>query len=259
MVTLTPHKNFRANPNRCIWVQGRIDQQLIDRLSPQIAKLQDESREPITVYIDSPGGSTLHAEVLLRLLLATNQDGAEPCRLITVATSRASSAAADLLCSGAYAIAYPGSSVFFHGVRTSPDDPITVESAAAITESLRASNERYAMELAGRSYPRLVFQYVFFRARFEAFRQRAGNEDLSDLECFLGLVSERLSPKALKLVENAKKRNDRYEELVDRVFAKAGRLKRFSSPKRRAESEAALLQGIIDFELSRGLGFQEPV
>ena len=243
-----PHKDFRANPDRCIHVQGRIDQQLIERLAPRIIRLQNDSREPITVYIDSPGGITLHAEILLRLLQATDQNFSAACRLITVVTSRAASAAADLLCSGAYAIAFAGATIFFHGVRTLSDDPLTVEVASGISQSLRLSNDRYAMALADRSYWRLIFRYVFLRPKFEEYRNRNGK--LIDLECFVGLISEKLSAQAMELIKQAKQRYERYETLVERVVARAGRFKGFKSPKRPADFEAAVLKGIIDFEVS---------
>src|SRR5262245_46284729 len=102
-----------------------MNQDLIDRLTPGIISLQSQSREPITVYIDSRGGSTESAEVLLRLLRARNQDNADSCRLITVVTSLAASAAADFLSSGDYALAYPGSTVLYHGTRTPLDVPLT--------------------------------------------------------------------------------------------------------------------------------------
>ena len=45
-------------------------------------------------------------EALLLLLRLSNQDSSGPCRIITAVTSRAASAAADLLSSGDYALAY---------------------------------------------------------------------------------------------------------------------------------------------------------
>lgn len=107
-----PDKHFRPDPERGVFVNAPIDQDLLDRLTPRIVTLQSASRDPISVYIDSPGGSTLTASVLDRLLRASNQDFARPCRIITVVTSTAASAAADLLSSGDYAIAYQGSTVY---------------------------------------------------------------------------------------------------------------------------------------------------
>ena len=148
---IVPDPNFRPNPSRAIFVLGVIDQPLVERLTPQIITLCRQDREPITAYIDSRGGSVASAESILRLLQSTDQDGASACRLITVVTGHAASAAADLLSSGDYAIAHPESTILYHGVRTSLNDPLTMEIASVITESLKISNDRYAMTLARKS------------------------------------------------------------------------------------------------------------
>ena len=114
-----------------------IDQPLIDRLIPEILNLQAQSRGPISVYIDSVGGSVLQAEVLLLLLKASSQDFAPPCRIITTVTSFAASAAADLLAFGDYAIAFPQSTIHYHGVRTIPEHAITAETASGLLQSLK--------------------------------------------------------------------------------------------------------------------------
>lgn len=109
--------NFRPNHGRSITVAGIIDSELTSRLLPEIVKLQFESREPITVYIDSHGGNPEYAKLLLDALRASDQDRSEPCRLITVALGEASSAASDLLTAGDYALAYPYSNLLCHGTR----------------------------------------------------------------------------------------------------------------------------------------------
>jgi ATP-dependent protease ClpP protease subunit len=139
---IVPDPNFRPNPDRAIFIQGTIDQGTIDRLTPEIMRLTAGDRGPITVYIDSAGGNVASAEVILKLLQATNQDNDPPCWLITVVTSRAASAAADLLSSGNYAIAYPDSTLLYHGVRTPSLTGITVELASFLAESLKISNDR---------------------------------------------------------------------------------------------------------------------
>ncbi len=59
--------------------------------------------------------------VLLRLLRGLSQDGQPGPTIITVVTSQAASAAADLLTFGTYALAYPDSSIMFHGGRMSEE------------------------------------------------------------------------------------------------------------------------------------------
>ena len=89
---LVPHPDYRPNPSRAVYVHGVIEEGLIHRLTPTILQLQATSRDPITVYIDSKGGSTGAMETLLRLLGAPDHDGAPSCRIITVVTSRAARA-----------------------------------------------------------------------------------------------------------------------------------------------------------------------
>jgi hypothetical protein len=145
---------------------------MVARLTPSIVRLQNANRDPITVYIDSRGGSVLSAELVLRLLTASNQNGDPPCRIITVVTNRAASAAADLLSSGDYAIALPESTILYHGVRTSLIDPLTVELGSAVTESLKISNDRYAMALARKAEGRFMFRFVMMKHAFSNFREK---------------------------------------------------------------------------------------
>jgi ATP-dependent protease ClpP protease subunit len=233
-----------------VFVHGEIDRQLVQRLTPDVIRLQNESRDPITAYIDSEGGKVFYAESLLHLLEASDQDGAAACRIITVATGLAASAAADLLCSGGYAIAHARCTIFFHGVRRSGEE-ITVAVASNIAESLRRTNERYAIALADKSVRRLGFRYAWMRGQFDAYRTRVSKQH-SDLECFIGLLLERLSTGGVEVVEQARERNERYESLVDHVLRAVNRNRALKKPgKRTADTEAVILKSIIDFEKSK--------
>jgi ATP-dependent protease ClpP protease subunit len=200
---IVPDANFRLNHNRAVHVSSLIDQGLLDRLTPQIVALCAQSREPITVFIDSQGGSVASAELILRLLQSTDQDGSALCNLITVVTGRAASAAADLLSSGDYAIAYPESNILFHGVRTSLSNPVTVELASFLSESLKLSNDRYAMTLAKKSEVRFMFRFFVLRSAFGEYRTKVNKANLPDLECFLGMVKEQTSYRAEKIINLA--------------------------------------------------------
>jgi ATP-dependent protease ClpP protease subunit len=248
---IKPNPLYRPNPQRAIYVQGKIDQSLLDKLTPQIINLQHASRDPITAYIDSPGGNTLHQQTLSRLVSASDQDLSNRCSLITVVTGRAASAAADFLCSASYATAMSGTSVFFHGGRSLIDDPITVAVASFVIESLRSTNERYAMLLAETALKRFGFRIISNKKKSADYRQKIGKLDLEELPSFLGVISPRLSSNAKKVVKRAEERNKRYTELIDRVSRIARRSKRFTNPKRMAEVESAIIKGIVDFELSR--------
>jgi hypothetical protein len=129
------------------------------------------------------------------------------------------------------------------------DDPITVESASFLTESLRLSNDRYAMALANRSSWRFVFRYVLLKPKFNDFRNRQP-KPVTDLQAFTGLLAENISRGAREVLRHAEKRNARYEDLVRSVTAaKKKKSSTFvNSPKRAADSEGDILKGVIDFE-----------
>src|SRR5262245_1665402 len=120
--------NYRENCGRCIFIRGTITQELIDRVTPEIFQLRKGNNEPITVYIDSPGGSTRLGAVLSTLLRTPTQDRIQS-RIIAVVTGHAHSAAADLLASGDYAIAYPDAWIHYHGTRQVLDEAVTAETA----------------------------------------------------------------------------------------------------------------------------------
>jgi len=66
-----------------LFLTGRITQEVAHALSPRIKELRAASGDPITLYIDSPGGSSAVAEGIRFLIKAPDQDGRR-CRLITV-------------------------------------------------------------------------------------------------------------------------------------------------------------------------------
>lgn len=231
-----------------------IDQPLIDRLIPEILNLQAQSRDPISVYIDSVGGSVLQAEVLLLLLKASSQDFAPPCRIITTVTSFAASAAADLLAFGDYAIAFPQSTIHYHGVRTIPEHAITAETASGLLQSLKLNNDRYALELAARSNHRFIFLYFHSRHGFPHVRRELAEPELSDLDCFLHILSSNLSEEARAVVERARQLFARYTRLSAAVFGSRRLQKLFkeAGPASPARIEAALLKFLVDYEWRHG-------
>ena len=157
---LVPHLNYRLNPNRAIYINGVIDEKLVARLTPEILQLQSVSREPISVYIDSRGGSVQCMETILRLLKLSDQDSSQPCRIITAVTSLAGSAAADLLASGDYAVAFPSTIIHYHGLRTLETNPLTFELTSNLANTLRIANDEYAMRLAEKIDDRFRFRYM---------------------------------------------------------------------------------------------------
>jgi hypothetical protein len=146
--------------------------------------------------------------------------------------------------------------VLYHGVRSLSDDPLTAQAAQVLTESLRSSNDRYAMELAGRSYGRLVFRYTLLMKDFAGYRESVHSDRRkvppTDLECFVGLLTKHLSMVARQLIRETQKRNATYSTLVEKVVSYAGRRKGFSDPNASmAQFESAILHGVIDYELAK--------
>jgi hypothetical protein len=221
---------------------------MVNRLTPQIIKLKSESLDPLTIYIDSIGGDPFLMETLLRLLLASNQDFTERCRVITVGTSKAASAAADLLSSGDYALAYPGASLLYHGVRLADvKRPLTHEWTSVLVDYLRERNNTYAMQLGEKIVERFMFRFVFSKGDFDDVRKEYSRPHMPDLDCFLALVQEKLSVQGKRVIENARARHSRYDELLDWVIAKESKKKSVAS--RKAQNEAFRIKSIVDFEL----------
>jgi len=243
---IVPHPNYRLNPARSIQIQGLIDDQLVTRLTPQILKLQHQDRTPITVYIDSPGGSVSRMETIFRLLKLSDQSNSNPCRIITAVSVRAASAAADLLASGDYAIAFPSSTVLYHGLRTFEKNPLTVESTSVLTHLLRLTNDVYAMELARKIEDRFLFRFTILRGEFDDIRTKLAAPWMTDLDCFFEAVASKLSKNAKKAWDKAKDRYGRYQSLLDSVIAKS---KPGTGPQRLAQMEAKQIKAIVDFEV----------
>src|SRR5438046_10696686 len=76
-------KDYWENFERSLFLTGKITQEAAYALSPRIKELRAASGDPITLYIDSPGGSSAVAEGIRFLIKAPDQDGRK-CRLITV-------------------------------------------------------------------------------------------------------------------------------------------------------------------------------
>src|SRR5271157_5888580 len=184
-------------------------------------------------------------ETLLRTLRLTDQDSSDPCHIITAVTTRAASAAADMLSSGDYAVAYPHSTILYHGMRTQESDPLTVESTSALTRILRRSNDRYAVELARKIDDRFKFRFLFARSSFDEVRSKYPNEQRSDLECFIEFIDGKLSKEGREVWKRTQSRHDRYSDLFTTVLKKIKAPGALSA----AKADAEALKAIIEYEL----------
>ncbi len=169
---------------RAIFVSGAIDGALVASLTPQIISLRRNCTEPISVFIDSVGGSVAAAEVIVGLLKTPDQNGRR-CPINTIVTGFAASAAADLLAQGDYIIAYPHSQIHFHGTRTVGDDEaITAEYARELQQSLLTDNRTAALKLAETVFDRLLGNYSALADAVRLIRQ----EESKKLEPFAVLA-----------------------------------------------------------------------
>lgn len=247
-----PSPNFRENPARAVFVTGEIGEPLVHRLTSDICGLRGVGSDPITVYINSRGGSTAHAEQIRALLTTPNQEG-QVCRMITVATNRADSAAADLLALGDYAIAYPNAAIHCHGTRLSADE-ITKEKAEYLAASLKETNEDFALRLARRTFARMAFHFGNLRPDFAKMRGDDAKSGVNapsmstDLGCFARVIFGKLSQRSSDLPRQAFERHAALSEMSQFVFSKLSEIK---NGQPLAATEAEMLKHILDFELSR--------
>jgi ATP-dependent protease ClpP protease subunit len=247
-VGVVPNKDYRENPDRAVYVTGEIDRSLVDRLTPTINKLRLGNSDPITLYIDSVGGAIRCAEVIRRLIISENPDG-KRCRLITVVTETAGSAAADLLALGDYAIAYPHASVLYHGSRLDAGSGVTAETATTLASGLQQTNEFFATRLASFAVGRLIFRLSQLHSEFVAFRD-AGDR-ASGIKAFSSLIrtlSKEVTRQNVGLLREALRKQELSRELTLAVGKHFTRFKD-SSKLSRGAWEAELLKGIINYKV----------
>ena len=144
---------------RCIHVDGPLDEAMVVRLAPQILAFRQQSSEPITVAINSIGGSLAVMDALIGLIRGPNQDG-QGCSMVTVAVHKAYSAAATLLAMGDYAVALPHADLLVHDVRYGGIDDVTPSRALVVAKQLQTSNESRSLALANAMFARWMWNYL---------------------------------------------------------------------------------------------------
>lgn len=168
---MSDYKELTIDWDRSILIDSDIDDDLVRRLTPTILRLRQNSADPITVGIDSQGGSIASLDVLLALLTGPMQDDT-PGKIITVATHRAYSSAANFLAFGNYAIGLSHSEILYHDVRYGGMRDVTPEKARDAARSLQDANDTFALRLAHKIIPRLVWGYIDLSSGFESVQQR---------------------------------------------------------------------------------------
>ncbi|MDO9531706.1 MAG: ATP-dependent Clp protease proteolytic subunit [Deltaproteobacteria bacterium] len=161
---------LQLNWNRAIHIDTIIDDTLLKILTPIILKLRQDSTNPITIGIDSPGGSIASMQSLLGLLQAPDQDG-NRVDIYTVSTNRTYSAAASLLAFGDYAVAFPHSKILYHDLRYSGIEDLTPSKALRTARELERGNVEFSLTLANQVSPRLIWVYLDLFNNFEEARK----------------------------------------------------------------------------------------
>jgi ATP-dependent protease ClpP protease subunit len=162
---------LQLNWNRAIHIDTIIDDTLLKILTPSILKLKQENTDPITIGIDSPGGSIAAMKSLLGLLKAPDQDG-NLTKIYTVSTNRTYSAAASLLAFGDYSVAYPHSKILYHDLRYSGIEDVTPSKALRTARELERGNVEFSLDLANQVRWRLIWVYLSLKKNFTADRKR---------------------------------------------------------------------------------------
>lgn len=156
---------------RAIYISKPIDDALLKELTPIILQMKQENSAPITVGIDSPGGSISAMESLLSLLSSPDQDG-KVIEIYTAATNRAYSAAASFLAFGDYSVSFPHSKILYHDVRYSDIDDVTSSKALEAARQLERSNAAFSLKLANSIQRRLIWIYLDLKPNFSEIRKR---------------------------------------------------------------------------------------
>jgi len=194
----------------------------------------------------------------LRGLLTAPTPEGESCRLVTVVTGLAASAAADLLALGEYAIAFSYADIVYHGTRQQTRDPITYELAALLASSIKEYNELFAQRLAMKVFERIVFRASQFNQWLDEYR----SNDLTKLDGFARELTNKLRPQNRHLLRRAYLWQAEIGGLVSSVDKHLDEFKKSlassqSGSQARPQLVGQVLKAIVDYHLeeNRTLSF----
>jgi ATP-dependent protease ClpP protease subunit len=232
--------------SRGVFLQGQINQQLIDQITPRVIELQFQSTgKPITVFIDSPGGDPVLGMRLLDLVRSPRAGEIVGHRVISCITGRAASAAADFAIQSDYTYIAPGAVMLCHGTSQGAGGSVNVQTAEYLANALRRTNERYARDLALASFPRLLVRFVSSGTKeLAAFIQdpSKGLPALANL-----LQSHLFSYQLYNLMKRAVERQEAIRSLSAKVYAELARKKKNSLKS--IDHEAAIIRTVLNEKL----------
>ena len=102
------------------------------------------------------------------------------------------------------------------------------------------------MELGRKSEDRFRFRFYSVRNEFASIRAQRNDPQLSDYDCFVAVIEEKLSVDAKKIFHKAVKRAARYKDLINSVASGSG----WEEAKTPLSVQAVIIKAIVDFEVS---------
>ncbi len=133
-----PLKTLKLDPKRTISLVGEVTMDQVGRVM-SLAMMALESKEPVNILIDSPGGAVAGGEILMEAMRKLTSHGV----VVRCITQNAMSMAMYLQteCSERYAM--PNSQFLWHPVRASGFDRLTAEEAQQVADELKVLDEKY--------------------------------------------------------------------------------------------------------------------
>lgn len=243
-----PDWNYRPNESRSVYVFGDFNDELVAKVLPRVAELRAQNSNPITVYIHSRGGIVRYLDVIYAAITGKDVDGAS-CRMITVASGDASSAAANLFAFGGYAIAHPHSKFHFHGIRMSEVE-VTMEDASTLATYLATRNREIALSLAQSMISRLIYRYLLLADAMAEANPDLGNDTLASMQCFVNCVTARVSLPTERILNQTMRRVERVLNLTGQVFPRS----KLSADQPGVKQDAAVFRAVLNYELKENKG-----
>ena len=237
--------DYRPNPGRAVYAFGPFDDELLSKIVPEITRFRFENATPITLFINSPGGVIRCLEILSGVLWDEDIDS-KRCRVITVASGDAASAAATLLALGDYSIAYRRSEIYFHGARFREME-VTTESAAECAAQLAHKNREIAFRLANSVIRKLVHRYSIVCQSFDQTRAELKDGSLSDIECFVRAIFAKVGWRGEQVLNNAFEKTKAALRLSENILDKMN----FSDEQKPIQQDAAVFRAVLKHELKQ--------
>lgn len=137
---------IQLNPKRLVKVEGMVGNQMpkIANYVLRLAKLEAKTKEPIDIYLNSPGGSVIHGNMLVQAMISAKLRGYKfRCAVGTQAASMAFIIFS--YCDERYAM--PMSLLLWHPIRLGQAQGITPDQAGQIEKLLSDLSYRYNIKM----------------------------------------------------------------------------------------------------------------